>query len=68
MADHPATDGVTGYNKPAGAKPAQLRLQDTAGVYWYLWVDTSGILRISDTADTEETDFASGGTVVGGQS
>ena len=63
----PATEGVTGFDKPAGAKPAQIRIQDTGGVYWYLWVDTSGKLRISDTADTEETDFASGGTIVGAQ-
>lgn len=63
----PATDGVTGLDKPAGAKPAQLRFQDTGGVYWYIWVDTSGKLRISNTGDIEETNFASGGTVVGTQ-
>ena len=68
MADHPASEGVTRFSKPAGAKPTQIGFQDTAGVWWYLWVDTTGDLRISDTADTEETDFAAGGTVVGGQS
>lgn len=61
-------DGVTSFSKPAGARPTQLCLYDTAGVAWFLWVDTTGDLRISDTANTEETDFASGGTVVGGQS
>lgn len=67
MADHPATEGVVSFGKPPGAKPTQIRLQDTAGVWWYLWVDTSGVLRISDTADIEETVFT-GGTIVGSQS
>ena len=58
-------EGVTVFSKPPGAKPTQIVLYDTAGVMWYFWVDTNGILRHSDTADTEETDFAAGGIIVG---
>lgn len=68
MADPVLSEGVTRHTKPPQAKPAQLALQDSAGVTWFLWVATDGKLRISDTADTEETDFAAGGTVVGAQS
>ena len=60
-------DGVTSFGNPPGGRPTQLCLYDTAGVAWFIWVDTSGVLRISDTASTEETDFAAGGTIVGAQ-
>lgn len=50
--------------------PSGLILQDSDGYDYYLWVDTSGNLRITDAATAEAVGFNwnTGGTVVGGQS
>jgi len=63
--------GFTKYNKETGlARPAGLILQDSAGNDWYIWVDTDGELRITDTETAEAAAFnwLTGGTVVGAQS
>lgn len=54
------TKGASGY-------VGGLKLYDTAGNTYYLWVDTNGDLRIS-AADTEPTAPNSDGTIVGNQS
>lgn len=63
----PATNRTTGENSwvesMAGlGKVGGLRLTDSAGVVWYVWMDTSGNLRRSNT---EPTAPQSDGTVVG---
>jgi hypothetical protein len=45
-----------------------LSLVDTAGVQYYIWVDTTGDLRISSTRADFITNPNSAGAVVGGQS
>lgn len=45
-----------------------LKLVDTAGVEYILWVDTTGDLKISSTTADFYTNPNSAGTVVGGQS
>jgi hypothetical protein len=61
--------GVIG-GVPGPAKPSGIILQDADGYDYYLWVDTTGDLRITDAATAEAAAFnwLSGGTVVGAQS
>jgi hypothetical protein len=51
------------------AQPSGFILQDTAGNDWYLWFDTSGVLRIAEAATAEADGFNwnTGGTKVGTQ-
>lgn len=44
-----------------------LRLVDTAGVEYILWVNSSGVLKISSTVADFTTNPNSAGTTVGGQ-
>lgn len=44
---------------------SMLAMNDSAGVTWYLWFDTTGDVRI---ANAVPTDFQANGAVVGGQS
>ena len=57
-----AIQGV-GLNAPSGGF-AYLSMIDTAGVEWWLWMDTSGNLRRSNTKPTVATQ-GSAGSVVG---
>jgi len=43
-------------------------LVDTAGVEWFLWVDTTGDLRTSSTRADFDTNPNTAGTIVGTQS
>ena len=54
----------------APASPSGFIIQDSDGYDYYLWVDTTGDLRITDaeTAEADGFNWNSGGTVVGGQS
>jgi len=54
-------------NSKAGSSSG-LTLVDSDGVAWYLWVDTTGDLKVSSTIADFETNPNSAGTVVGGQS
>jgi len=56
-----------GYNSSGGGAPASLALQTKAGVPHYIWVDTTGDLRI-DTSPPSESGGDVTGTVVGTQS
>lgn len=51
-------------------RPAGIIIQDTGGFDYYVWVDTSARLRITDAATAEAGSFNwnSGGTIVGTQS
>lgn len=45
-----------------------ITLVDSAGVAYYIWIDTTGDLKVSSTIADFETNPNSAGTVVGGQS
>jgi hypothetical protein len=62
--------GFTGFAKETGvARPSGFVIEDSAGVRYYLWADTSGVLRITDAATAEASGFNwnTGGTKVGAQ-
>lgn len=61
--------GFTKYDKGNLAKPSGLVLHDKDGVEWYLWVDTTGDVRIvlAATAEVSTFNWLTGGAVVGGQ-
>lgn len=60
--------GNSGGTGPGGS-PGGLILQDNGGFDYYLWIDTSGNLRMTDAATAEASNFNwnSGGTKVGTQ-
>lgn len=63
--------GFTKFDKQAGkATPSGIILQDSAGVSYYLWFDTTGDLRTTTQALAEVAgyDFDASGTAVGAQS
>lgn len=62
--------GFTRLTQEANAaRPSGLILQDSGGYDYYLWVNTSGQLYITDAATAEAALFNwnTGGTKVGGQ-
>jgi hypothetical protein len=62
-------EGFTKYDKGNGSIPSGIIFQDSGGYSYYLWVNTSGELRITDAATAEAAGFNwnTGGTKVGGQ-
>ncbi len=69
-----ATAGpLTGFTRLTketdAARPSGLILQDSSGYDYYLWVNTSGELYITDatTAEAAAFNWNTGGTKVGGQ-
>ena len=60
----PRVKGYLGVNSASG-HASQLVLVDSAGAEWFIWVDTTGDLRISAT---DPTSYQADGTIVGSQS
>lgn len=56
-----------GRNTNGSGAPGCLRMLDRSGTTWYIWVDTTGDLRIGTTAPIQSIGDT-GGTVVGTQS
>jgi len=54
---------------PTGTRPGGLIFQDGDGNDWYLWVDNTGIPRVSDavTAETAGFNWNTGGFIPGGR-
>jgi len=67
-------DGIPGFTRltvaRAGATPSGVIIQDSGGYDYYLWVDTSGVVRVTDaaTAETAGFNWNTGGTKIGTQS
>lgn len=74
MAQTSSTRPLKGFTRltieRGSAKPSGVIIQDSGGYDYYLWVDTSGILRVTDAATAEAASFNwnTGGTKVGAQS
>jgi len=57
-----------GRNLSNNTAPANIGLMDKAGTYYYIWVDTTGDLRVGTTAPVATDGTDTGGTIVGTQS